>query len=168
MNLSLQCTWAAICLEAAWGLSAPKASGPLACTSWHGWKCVMDTHGHHLLVGSSLVLWLSPTIPMLSIFSQCLIPEGLHCSLSLTVPSVESHMQTNMSIHLVNFWTFFLMCVECIKRKVLSFPPTQLYGLESCELGLFLKTCWVIFAHPVSSCFPKGKMVEEKTVSGYC
>lgn len=94
---------------------------------------------------------------MLFTFSHLLIPKGLHWSLSITVPSVESHMQTNMLIHLVNFWTFFLMCVECIKRNLLSFPPTQLYGLESCELGLFLKARWAIFAHPVSFCFPRER-----------
>ena len=92
---------------------------------------------------------------MLFIFSQLLIPKGLHWSLFISVPSVASHMQTNMSIHLVNFWTFFLMCVECIKRKLLSFPPTRLYGLGSCEIELFLKACWAVFANPVSSYFPR-------------
>lgn len=92
---------------------------------------------------------------MLFIFSQLLIPKGLHWSLFISVPSVESHMQTNMSIHLVNFWTFFLMCVECIKRKCLSSPPTRLYGLESCEIELFLKARWAVFANLVSSYFPR-------------
>lgn len=142
-----------ICLKAAWGLPASKASGlhqlePLEVC--HG--CMCPWVAGRLI---ALMLHLSQTICILFFSSQLLIPKGLRRSLFICAPSVECHMQTNTPIHLVNFWTFFLVSTECSERKLPSFPPTHLYGLESCEIQSFLKACWAVLAIPVSFYSPR-------------
>lgn len=117
-------TWATICLEAAWSLPTSKASGLHQLELLevcHG--CVCPWVAGRLI---ALMLHLSQTICILFLFSQLLIPEGLRCPLFICAPSVECHVQTNTPIHLVNFWTFFLVSIECSNRKLPSFPPTHL------------------------------------------
>lgn len=102
---------------------------------------------------------------MLFIFSQHLILKGLHWSLSITVPSVESHMQTNMLI--LNF--FPNVCWMYEKKTPLFSSHTAVWVgilwirvvLKS-MLGYFCTPCLLLFSQG------KGRSLRRRHFPGYC